>query len=76
MPMPNVKSSGLIKTPESVGAVTVSTIDPVIPFRVAEMVVVPAPLAVADPVALMAAVANAEEFQVTRVLISALLPSS
>ena len=62
--------------PVRVGAVTVKIVDPVIPLRVAEMVVVPAATAVADPVALMAAVAGNDEFQVTRALISALLPLS
>ena len=62
--------------PVSVGAVTVSIMDPVIPFRVAEMVVVPAVMAVADPVVLTAAVAGNDEFQVTRAVKSALLPLS
>jgi hypothetical protein len=50
--------------------------DPVIPLKVAEMVVVPAATAVADPVALIAAAAGNDEFQVTRAVISALLPLS
>jgi len=50
--------------------------DPVIPLKVAEMVVVPAATAVADPVGLMVAEVGNDEFQVTRAVISALLPLS
>ena len=62
--------------PVIVGAVTVRVIDPLTAPRVAEIDVVPAATPVADPPALIVALAGAEEFQVTSAVKSALLPSS
>ena len=58
-----------------VGAVTVSVVVCEMLAKDAEMVVVPAATVVASPFASMVAVAVDEEPHVTRVVISALLPS-
>ena len=60
---------------EIVGVVTVIVVDPVIPLRVAEIVVVPAATAVPIPFTSIVAVAVEDELQVTRVVRSRLLPS-
>ena len=75
IPMPRVNPSGVTTIAEIVGVVTVIVVDPVIPLRVAEIVVVPAATAVPIPFTSTVAVAVEDELQVTRVVRSRLLPS-
>jgi len=75
IPMPRVNPSGVTTIAEIVGVVTVIVVDPVIPLRVAEIVVVPAATAVPIPFTSTVAVAVEDELQVTRLVRSRLLPS-
>jgi hypothetical protein len=75
MPIPRVTPTGVTAMETILGAVTVRLADPEIPPRLAEIVVFPAATEVTIPVELMVAVAVEEELQLTRFVISELLPS-
>jgi hypothetical protein len=75
IPIGNVGPSGPTEIEVIVGATTVTIVDCDTPPSVAEIVVEPAATAVTSPVALTEAATGEDEAQVTRVVISALLPS-
>jgi len=75
MPIASVNPSGVTVMEAIVGAVTVRVVDCDTPAKLAEMFVVPAATPVAKPLPSMVATAVEDELQVTRLLISALLPS-
>ena len=61
----SVGLAGVTAMETSVGAVTVRTVLPVIPLRVAEIEEVPTPAPVAKPLAVMVATVEVVELQVT-----------
>jgi hypothetical protein len=75
MPMPRVNPTGVTEIEAMVGAVTVSVVDWVTLPSVAEMVVEPAAIDVAKPLASIDAVEVEDELQLTRAVRSRLLPS-
>ena len=75
IPIGNVGPSGPTEIEVIVGAVTVTTVDCDTPPSVAVIVVEPTATAVTSPVVVTEAVAGEDETQVTREVISALLPS-
>ena len=75
IPVGSVGPSGPIEIEVIVGAVTVTTVDCDTPPSEAVIVVDPAATAVTSPVVVTEAVAGEDEIQVTREVISALLPS-
>ena len=76
IPMPIVRSTGVIEIEESVGALTAKVVDPVTPPMRAETVLVPGATPVAIPLISTVATAVELEFQVTRAVRSLLLPSA
>jgi len=75
MPIPRVRPTGVTATETMVGAVTVSDVLCEMLASDAEMVVVPAATPVANPLALIVAVAVVDELHITRFVRSELLPS-
>ncbi len=75
MPIPRVRPTGVTEIEEIVGAVTVKVVDCDRPLKLAEMVVVPATSEFTRPAELTVAVALEDEFQETKFVRSALLPS-
>ena len=76
MPIPRVKSTGVMEIEEIVGALTVKVVDPVTPPMRAETVLVPGATPVAIPLISTVATAVELEFQVTRAVRSLLPPSA
>lgn len=76
MPMPRVKSTGVMEIEEIVGALTVKVVDPVIPPMLADTVVVPEATPVARPLISTVATAVELDFHVTSAVRSLLLPSA
>ena len=75
MPIPRVRPTGVTAIETMVGAVTVSDVLCEMLARDAVMVVVPAAAPVANPLALIVAVAVVDELHITRFVRSELLPS-
>ncbi len=73
--MARVNPSGVTAMETTVGAVTVRVVVCEMLAKVAEMVVGPAATVVASPLASMVAVAGDDEAHVTKLVMSALLPS-
>lgn len=73
--MPSVSPTGETVIDEIVGAITARLVLCDTPSKLADMVVVPEDIALASPLALMAVIAGLEELQLTRLVMSALLPS-
>lgn len=76
MPIPRVRSTGVMEIEESVGALTVKVVDPVTPPMLADTVLVPGVTPVTIPLISMVATAVEMEFHVTRAVRSLLLPSA
>jgi hypothetical protein len=76
MPIPRVKSTGVMEIEEIVGALTVKVVDPVIPLMLADTVVVPGVTPVTIPLRSTVATAVELDFHVTRAVRSLLLPSA
>jgi hypothetical protein len=76
MPIPRVKSTGVMEIEEIVGALTVKVVDPVIPLMLADTVVVPDVTPVTIPLISTVATAVELDFQVTKAVRSLLLPSA
>jgi hypothetical protein len=76
MPIPRVKSTGVMEIEEIVGALTVKVVDPVIPLMLADTVVVPGATPVTIPLISTVATVVELDFHVTRAVRSLLLPST
>ena len=76
IPMPIVRSTGVMEIEESVGALTVKVVDPVTPPMLADTVLVPGVTPVTIPLISTVATAVELEFHVTRAIRSLLLPSA
>ena len=76
MPIPRVKSTGVMEIEESVGALTVKVVEPVIPPMLADTVLVPGVTPVTTPLISTVATAVELDFHVTRAVRSLLLPSA
>jgi hypothetical protein len=75
MPIPTVSPSGVTVIDVMVGAVTVRAVDWDTPAKLAEIFVVPAAAPVASPLPSIVAMLVEDELHVTRLLMSAALPS-
>ena len=75
MPIAKVSPTGVTEIELIVGVVTVMSKDCVTPLSAAEIVVEPAATAVSSPLTSRVAIALEDDAQVTRLVISRLLPS-
>ena len=75
MPIPKVKPTGVTAIETTVGVLTVTWVVPDTVPRVAEIPVVPAAIPVSKPELLTATIELEFELHVTRLVMSALLPS-
>lgn len=75
MPIPKVNPTGVTAIDTMLGAVTVSKVACEIDAKLAEMLDVPAAMVLTTPFGAMVAIPVEEEFHVTKLVRSALLPS-